>query len=279
MTTGRIKTGDKGPKKVPLIGKIKIGEKVEREGGVSIPRSLDYFKATGDYAGLFHEAFGDKPTSIPIIFMTDDVTQSCNERFELRDKKTGHLLGSGDGESFKLWNFHEDRNQRRYEDFIVDSDEKKQQLSDYSKKHSNGELWRAILTCEFIIPKISRVMGVWRLESKGVMSTIKNIRDTYDTVQEFAGTVVNIPFDLQVKKVTSQHPGEKKLYPVVSLIPNINTDRMDDVHAYLQQGNNLRDIKKMLEVGMPDAKKLESMPEVKQLESGTTVQAQLFDGK
>lgn len=242
MTNGRIKSADKKPVKMPILGKIRVGEKRTNANGVEYPVSLDYFKAVGDYAPRFHETFGEKPTSFGIIFINDDPAQSCNERYELRDKKTGNLLGTGDGVNFKLW----DVDGKKYEDFVADSEAQKAKLSEYTKFWSNGEQWRVTLTIDFVIPKIASVMGLWRFETKGALSTVGNIRDTFDQVQAIAGTVVNMPFDLRVQKVKSQSPGDKRLYPVVSLIPNVGQDKLDEVSNFLQQGNNLKDIRKFL---------------------------------
>ncbi len=271
---GRIQTTERGPAKMPIIGKIRVGEKRANENGVEYPVSLDYFKAVGDYAQRFHETFGDKPTSFGIVFISDNPEQSCNERYELRDKKTGNLIGSGDGLNFKIWDF----DGKGYVDFIASDEKQKAKLADYTRMWANGEQWRVTLTVDFVIPKIASVMGLWRFESKGVASSIPNIRDTFDEIQKMAGTAVNVPFDLQVKKVKSQKPGDKRLYPVVSLIPNVGADKIDEVNQFLEQGNSLRDIKKFLrgDSSLEAAKTLPTNQQL-QIKNKITVKAELFD--
>jgi hypothetical protein len=271
---GRIVTANKGPVKLPIVGKIRVGEKRANGNGVEYPVSLDYFKAVGDYSTKFHDTFGEKPTTFGIVFISDDPAQSCNERYELRDKKTGDLLGSGDGVNFKIFN----PDNKEYEDFIADSEEQKKKLADYTKTFANGSQWSVILTIEFVIPKISTVMGLWKLETKGVLSSIPNIRDTFDEVQKQAGTVVNIPFDLQIKKVKSQRPGDKRLYPVVALIPNVGADKIDEVNQFLQQGNNLKDIKRFLQGdNQPEPKTIESRKTIQIEQNSQTIKAELFE--
>lgn len=243
MAAGRIhKKEEVARVKLPIIGKIRVGEKVKNASGVEYPVSLDYFKPTGEYAAKFSEAFGPKPTSIGIVFINDDPAQSCNERYELRDKKTGNLLGFGDGVNFELWDF----DLKEYRKFLIETEDKKKLLADFQRNFANGEQWRVILTLEFVIPKIASVMGLWKFETKGVASSIGNIRDTFDQIQMLADTVVNVPFDLRVQKVSSQKPGERKSYPVVNLIPNVGQDKLDEVRNFLQQGHSLRDIKSFL---------------------------------
>jgi hypothetical protein len=93
-----------------------------------------------------------------------------------------------------------------------------------------------------------------------------------------AGTAVNVPFDLQVKKVKSQKPGDKRLYPVVSLIPNVGADKIDEVNQFLEQGNSLRDIKKFLrgDSSLEAAKTLPTNQQL-QIKNKITVKAELFD--
>ena len=85
--------------RMPIIGKIKIGMKNEK----GLPTSLDYFRATGMYAPIFHNHFGDKPNKLTIIFPSNNVEDICNQRMELRDSK-GRLFATSDGEMFSVFN-------------------------------------------------------------------------------------------------------------------------------------------------------------------------------
>ena len=96
---GRI-IRDNKKTKLPLIGKIKVGAKVQK-GGKEFPTSLDYFVASGDYKHEFDKAFGDKPSKIEVVFMSDDFEAVCNERFEIRSGKK--LYGYGDGKLFYIY--------------------------------------------------------------------------------------------------------------------------------------------------------------------------------
>ena len=82
----------------PILGRVACGEKSEK----GYPRSLDYFVASGKYAELFKSAYGDKPSTIQIVFPNDDAELCCKEFYELRDT-SGKLVSEGDGETFKVW--------------------------------------------------------------------------------------------------------------------------------------------------------------------------------
>lgn len=213
--------------RIPVIGKIKVGAKNEK----GYPQSLDYFICDSKYQSHFKEAYGDKPDSIQVCFISNDFADSCDERYECRDKD-GRLAGYGDGKENYIWNG---------KDYVVEPDR---------KKVAQAGKWETILTLKFVVPKIKGIFGLFTFSTKGTKSSLPQIRDTFDTVLEQAGTVINIPFDLVVKKVKSQKPGTKHLFPVVNLIPNISKPNLELLHDYLKQGH---DIKKL---GLMDESKL-----------------------
>lgn len=218
---GRIVRKEPTSNKLPLLGKIKCGVK----GDSKYPKSLDYFVADGKYKGVFDEAFGSEPKTIPVVFISDDPVDSCNERYECRDDQ-GRLAGYGNGVDTYIFN-------PQTEEYELEEDK--------SKIKSAGK-WETILTIKFIIPKIRSVFGVWQLSTKGDKSSIPAIRDTFDAVLNTAGTVRNIPFDLQVQKVKSQKPNSKSLFPVISLVPNLSQDNLMNLAKYIQSGNDIKQL-------------------------------------
>lgn len=211
---GRIKRAK--PQKtycLPIIGKIKVGIKDER----GIPQSIDYFIPTGKYADLFRSAYGNRPSSIQIVFISDDPEHACNEEYQYRDDY-GNLIASGDGETFKVWNGKE------YAIFSVN--EYPDIMNRIAAKSPNKRVrkgldgWDVILTLTFIIPLVRGVAGLWQYITKGDKSSIPSIRDTFDAMLSERGFCKGIIWDMNVKFATSQKPGNKSRYPVVSIVPN-----------------------------------------------------------
>lgn len=198
---------------LPRVGKIKIGIKSER----GYPMSLDYFVATGKYAGLFTQAYGEKPQTIQILFPDDDAQRVCCEQYEYRDDE-GRLIARGDGENFEVWNGtkYEVLTTEQYPNIMQSITQR--YPNKLSKKDGSG--WRIKLTLNFIVPMVRGIAGIWTFETNGTASTIPQIRDTFDAMLKERGFCKGIIFDLTVKYATSQRPGEKSKYPVVSLIPN-----------------------------------------------------------
>lgn len=217
--------------RLPVIGTIRTGEKRANANGKEYPVSLDYFVARGMYAPKFDEIF-QKPERIPIVFVSDDDRQSCFERWDGRDD-AGRLAGYGDGLNYYLWNYAGQSGQ--YTPTMNHDD-----VAAFTRKYNIK--WRQTLTIHFIIPAIRGVFGVWKFETHGEKSSINNIRDTYDEIKSTAGTVVNIPFDLCVKKATSNKPEMKSSYPVVTLVPNLSAENMETLRNFLQTGMDTKRI-------------------------------------
>lgn len=230
-------------RRIPILGKVKVGEKVET-GDKSYPRSLDYFKATGKYAELFHSVYGEKPETLTIVFISDTHEDSCDERYEFRDN-TGARVAYGDGETWWAWS-------QKQGDYI-------QGDATYEKMESTYGEPDVVLTLKFILPKIRNVFGLWQFETKGKASSVPSIRSSFDAVQELAGTVVNIPFDLSVQKVKSQKPGDAHKFPVVTLISNISKENLETLHDYIEDGQRIK--------GMLTDDRIEEIINVKQIES------------
>lgn len=203
---GRIK-GRENFTKMSIIGRIRIGEKREKNGK-EYPVSLDYFKASGDYADKFTTLFG-KPKKLEILFLSDDISDVCSQRFELWKGKK--LYGFSDGEQVRLWNKDKDE----YSLYLLSE---KPDIMEAAARKAEAE-WSEILTLRFLLTEFRAALGVWQLDTHGVKSSIKEIISTFDFVKSKRGSVVGIPFDLIVEKVTSKKPDSMSVYPVIRIIP------------------------------------------------------------
>ena len=218
---------------LPEVGRLHIGAKSEK----GYPMSLDWFRPTGRYAGLFTKALGEKPQTIQIIFPDDDPAEVCNERYEFRDN-TGALVAHGDGRLFLVWDG------KRYQPYSVEDypDIREQITRNYPKKprRDDDDGWDIVLTMKFIVPAVRGVVGVWKFSTKGEASSIKNIRDSFDGVQMLRGTVTSTVFDLSVQFVKSNKPGSNSRYPVVTMVANDN--RVSDIKAMLKPSNGTENL-------------------------------------
>lgn len=201
----------------PIVGKIKCGEKNER----GLPRSVDYFIPAGNYAPLFTQAYGEKPSTIQIVFPSDDAELVCREEYVLRDGQ-GKLVATGDGETFKTWS-------EKAKKYIIVTTTEQPDIMAMLEKHYKQE-WKITLTLVFILPLVRGVMGCWQFQTKGSASTIPQVRDAFDAMLEQNGKAAGVIFDLSVKMHKSQKPSDASRYPVVTLVPNESLENLQKVH-------------------------------------------------
>lgn len=201
----------------PVVGRIKCGMKSDR----GFPMSVDYFIPSGNYAPLFTQAYGEKPSTIQIVFPSDDAELVCREEYVLRDGQ-GKLVATGDGETFKTWS-------EKAKKYIIVTTTEQPDIMAMLEKHYKQE-WKITLTLVFILPLVRGVMGCWQFQTKGSASTIPQVRDAFDAMLEQNGKAAGVIFDLSVKMHVSQKPNEKSRYPVVTLVPNESLENLQKVH-------------------------------------------------
>lgn len=213
---------------LPEIGRLHVGMKSEK----GYPTSIDWFRATGKYADQFMRAYGAKPSTIQVVFPSDDVEKVCNERYEYRDQ-AGALLARGDGNIFELWNGakYVSYSVEQYPDFM------RWVVENYPTKRG-ADNWEISLTLRFIIPAVRGIVGVWQFTTKGKASSVNNIRNSFDSVLQMRQTVTTTVFDLSVHFHKSNKPGQNSRYPVVELVAN--DTRVEDIRKMLQQENTLK---------------------------------------
>lgn len=207
---------------LPLIGRVKIGMKHPDK---NYPMSLDYFRATGNFANEFHMANGDKPTKLPVCFISDNLEEVCNERYE--SWVGGKRWGFGDGTNFTVWNKEAGAGKGAYEQATADSPLVK------------GLKWDLMLTLRFVMLNMPGILGYWEFTTKAKQTTIPSVVKAFDYVRERANTVIAFPFSLLVEKKTGYNPGEARNYPVVTLVPNFSQESIELVSNYLEAGGRI----------------------------------------
>lgn len=221
----RIQREQQPSNTLPLIGKIKVGEKTTNAAGKEYPKSLDYFRPTGNYASEFTRVYGDKPNRIGVVFISDDIDEVCSQYFACWTD--GKMHGKGDGELFKVW----DKETQAYVENVPKTDPRVRALK-----------WEEYTTLKFVIPAIPTVLGYWEFTTKGKRSSIPGIIQAFDFVKRKVGTVVALPFDLVVAKATGRTPGAATSYPVVQLVLNAGEENITAIKNFLGSGGNINDI-------------------------------------
>lgn len=212
---------------LPEVGRLHVGMKSDK----GYPMSIDWFRATGKYSALFVKALGEKPSTIQIVFPSDDAGKVCNERYEYRDDK-GALVARGDGQVFEIWDGwrYAPYSVEQYPDIVS-------QITAKNPTKRGEDNWDVVLTLRFIVPAVRGIVGVWVLNTKGRASSVKNLRDSFDSVQAMRGTVTTSVFDLSVHFHKSNKPSSNSRYPVLDLV--CNDSRVAEIREAMSQRQNL----------------------------------------
>lgn len=222
---GRIQRPDfKQDPLPPRLGKIKCGIKNEK----GLPQSVDYFVATGKYAPLFREVYGDKPQKLMVCFPSDDANLVCREEYVYRDK-AGKKIATGDGETFTIWS---DKAQARV---TVTTEKYPDIMERIAANHPSPQGWQITLTLNVICPMIQKIYGVWEFQTKGAASSIPQIRDAFDAMIAKNGKIEGVLCDLNVEFAKSDSPKASR-FPVVSLVPN---ETRENVELFRKAQTNL----------------------------------------
>lgn len=220
---------------LPEIGKVKIGMKATNAKGVEYPKAIDYFRPTGTFANEFTKLFGENCKKLNIAFISDDINEVCNQRFECWTD--GKRWGYGDGETFTVFDKSVNGAKGAYVENLPPTDARVKALK-----------WDEMLTLRFVILEMKGIMGYWRFETKAKTVTIPSIIKSFDFVREKAGSIIGFPFSLIVEKKTGYSPGEPRLYPAVTLVPNFTEDSLTMVREYIEMGGNMNRVTtKMIE--------------------------------
>lgn len=183
----------------PRLGKIKLGIKeFNQKANREIPRSIDYFRADGDYAKEFHSIYGKEPKMINVMFPYDDIERCINEFY--RSYKAGGLYCIGDGDTARRYSKQDDQ-------FVDGHVCPCTALED-------GDC-SASIRLEFLIVGLN-VLGLWALETNSYYNR-GNIRGALEITSATAGKLVGVEFQMSIK-MQKQHG---KQFPIVSLVPNI----------------------------------------------------------
>ena len=198
---------------LPVIGNIRIGEKKLSASGKEYPTATDYFicqsSTMKQIESQFISFFGEKPIELHILFPNED---SVVEQYEMRDSKGG-LVAFGDGKNFTFYV------NNKFEPIKEQSKDAKMEVVE----NHYGLKFQKVLRLFFII-KGFPFLGLFKFETKADKSN--SLIDTLLTVQKMAGRISGIEFIISVKMHKNQKAGQRNKYPVVSITPTIDINRM-----------------------------------------------------
>ena len=196
-------------RRLPRIGKIRLGIKVEGNEGVSYPRAVDYFVCPPEVQAVF----GEKPKEIRIMFPVEDENLFAQQWYRAY-RRTRGLVCRGDGEVA-------DASYDKSTGALATKDTKevvrREALCPGSEcPEFQRRACRRVMNLQFLLPEVPG-LGVWQLDTSSINS-ILNINGAVEMVRGVCGRVRMIPLTLSVKMELHGPPGGQQLpVPVLHL--------------------------------------------------------------
>jgi hypothetical protein len=211
-------------RRLPRLGKIRLGIMAKNAKGVEYPKEVDYFildpetpieEQRNKLIKQFEALFGKNPKSINIMLPVSD-RNIVFPQFYKRYGLSSALKCKGDGETAVVGDkkFAEGLK-------VIGKDEMGRtevvcegQNCPYYKKKECSEC----ATLNVFIPKIEG-MGVWQITT-GAINSIINLNSNLDLIQTVAGRIHMIPLTLERVPQETNHDGKKAIHYILK----INTD-------------------------------------------------------
>lgn len=195
-------------RRMPRIGKVRLGIKEKSKSGKLYPKAVDYFVVQHDQstseaaADAFHDTYGEHPTALNIMFPTDDPQLFFAQSYRRYGSSAG-LTCRGDGRAAMQLD------QQTGELLGIACDPAMCQW------HQAGHC-RPIGSLQFLLPDVAGI-GVWQIDTSSINSII-NVNSGIDFVRRLTGgRIALLPLRLILRPREVQVAGRLKTIYVLDL--------------------------------------------------------------
>jgi len=217
-------------RRLPRLGKIRLGIKVEEPKKHPYPRATDYFVIPDD----IKKYVGDKPKELQILFPVED-TEVFAPQFLKCYSFTQGLVCRGDGvkatrkvdvETGDIANHTTE--QWVFKEMTCDPDTCPQAVGD--PEMSIRPQCRRVMNLLFVLPNVPG-LGVWQLDTSSFFSIV-NINSCLDVIRGLCGRIAGIPLTLSLEPREVTPPGiKKKTVHVLHLRSNLKLADLQRIAA------------------------------------------------
>ena len=171
-------------RRLPRLGKVKLGVMVHEPGKKPFPRAAEHFVVTEEVA----KVFGERPIELSILFPVDDAEKLFPQ--SLKMYRSAGLWCAGDGSVARRW---------------TDTGELKE-IACPCPYLESGECGPTA-TLNFLLPDVPGI-GVWQLTTSSQRSIV-SLNTTLEQFSRLFGGLAGIPFSLKLEPESIQRFDEK----------------------------------------------------------------------
>lgn len=202
--------------RLPRLGKIRLGLKVEQEGRATYPKAVDFFVCPPEVTAVF----GDEPKELQIVFPNDDIDGAASHWYRAYSQRG--LVCKGDGErADRLVDMKatvsgdgelpESRHPEHWKIATSRSENVARheiQCPPSTCPQFQQRACRPIMNLVFMLPDVPG-LGVWQIDTSSWHS-IRNVLGGLQLVQSLIGRVSGIPLTLALVDQWVQPEGQSK---------------------------------------------------------------------
>lgn len=187
-------------RRLPRLGKIHLGIKVVKDGGVEYPRAVDYFVCPPEV----QKVFGEKPKELRILIPLEDEERWASQYYRCYSRTRG-LICKGDGErAMRMIDIKTGT--------MADKDSKEVAMKEIPCQGRDcpdyGKQCKEIMNLQFLLPEVPG-LGIWQIDT-GSINSIRNINSAAELIKRIYGRIAMIPLLLTLETQAVQDPEGKK---------------------------------------------------------------------
>jgi len=195
-------------RRLPRLGKLHLGVKVQGQRKSDYPRPTDYFVCPK----VVQDVYGEKPKVLDILFPVESEDSVASQYYRCYSQTRG-LICRGDGVVASALVDTETgeiatstSKQTRLDEVPCCPDECPQ----YQKKQC-----RPLMCLQFLLPRVPG-LGVWQIDTSSINS-ILNVNSSLELIRRVFGRISMVPLQLKLVPQDVQAEGKKKKVHVLSL--------------------------------------------------------------
>lgn len=196
----RIKGDYSEARRMPRLGKIRLGIKVANQRGATFPKETEHFVCPEEVEAVY----GEMPTELDVMLPNDDPEQVFVQKYAMYGAGSG-LKCHGNGE------FAERYNEKTKEWDRIQCTCPNLKSDENPKGACTPQSHLMVM-----LPKVS-MGGCYQITTRSFHATV-GINSSLDLIRALAGRIALIPLKLRRVPTETQHNGEKRTHYILSLI-------------------------------------------------------------
>jgi hypothetical protein len=203
-------------RRMPRLGKIRLGVKVEklgRNGSTQYPKETEYFVCPPEVQAIY----GEKPTELDVMLPLDDPEIVFQQKLALYGSGAG-LKCQGNGRIAERYN----EQTKQWEERTCPCEFLRTETNPKGACTEQSHLM-------VLLPKVS-LGGCYQITTRSFHSTVA-LNSALDYIRGLAGRIALLPLKLRRVPQETHHDGKKQIHYVMNLVLDANLQEIADLRA------------------------------------------------